>query len=144
LKRSFANLADNIRTRWHRVLAAVLEGRVGIHAGPKTGGLVDPLAQDGHPYVELRDLMELIDEMPKYYIEPELMRIASEDDSVNKSVQAMYEAGIDSLPFDAQLVEVDGTSGDPIQQVRNFVVLQTRGDYLKRRYSILTVQRCSG
>lgn len=120
---------DDIRTRWHRAVEAVEAGQVSIKIAK--GKNPYPLLKGSQEYQDLLGLFAIIDEVPKYYIEPSLMEIMERKDVV-LSLQAMFEANITALPYPVVLVEVDGSAALPGVRVRNFVVLSERPESVQR------------
>jgi len=76
-------------------------------------------------YDEMESLFDILEDTPKYYVEPSLMEICGRPD-VTKSLEAMHAAGIARLPFHDVMCEVDGRTKQGLGTVHNFVVLHER------------------
>lgn len=114
---------DNIMTRWHRCQEALDAGRVVLKTGQSTKA--EDIYKGTAAYLEIANLFDIVDGLPKYYVEPSLMEICGRPD-VTKSLEAMHEAGIARLPLPDVLVEVEGTTKQGIGAVRNFIILHER------------------
>lgn len=149
---------DDIRTRWHKVSELVEKRRVALNAA--TGSL-DELERFAGPHrtkdrqfrldpVQLVNLLEVVDPVPKFYLEGSLLEVMGRDDVVS-SLKAMHEAKVMKLPFPVCLVEFDvRRDGQPC---REMVVLSERGEGMRLpqeevfhpyRANLLRVKRIPG
>lgn len=120
--------ADNIRTRWHRVQAAFEAGVVTVQTYKSKPP--QPLYKGTARMENVAQLLGLVDNLPKYFIEPNLMAEMETNQGLVDSLKAMHEAGITRLPFPAVLVETEGSAKQEDVQVRNFIVLSERKSQL--------------
>lgn len=118
-----SNKGDNIRTRWHRCQEAFTAGRVQIKTGQSTPAR--HVYPNTRPWDEIETFMQIVDGLPKYYVEPSMMEICGRPE-VTKSLEAMHTAKIDRLPFPDILVEVEGKTKQGVGTVRNMIMLHER------------------
>jgi hypothetical protein len=121
---------DNIRTRWHRAQACLETEQVSIKTGLKSKS--EPVPFHSRAHTEITALFDLIEDMPKYYVEPELVDILNSREDLINSVKAMHTCGIARLPYPAMLVELEGSAVQGQAQVRNFIVLSERPETVER------------
>ena len=116
-----------IRTKWHVVKEAMTKKQVFINtpADDEQG----PVDQEDIYMPLLEDMVTIIDSLPKFYVEDQLMRMINRPDVV-ASIKAIHEAGLARLPFKDLLVEYDQRDPRNGESYRVLIMLSERGSEL--------------
>jgi len=107
---------QTIRTKWHKIMPLIDAGEVYL-TSPENGKC-SPWETCDTDLEQLRGLVKLLEPIPKFVIERELLNIAC-DDEYYKSMLDMRRAGVLRLPFPAAVVEWTAANYHALTLVRD-------------------------